>query len=130
MAYTKHDWSAGEIITEANMDHIEQGIKDNNDALNGVVFKKFAVNYGTPYVIGLSNAFRGVLFTMTSNGNTHGLWYVFTTNSGACTATSVISESSTAATAVTGGQNQITLEYPTSGSSACMLICFNGNITS
>lgn len=28
--YEKHDWQAGEVITEALLDHIEQGIYDAN----------------------------------------------------------------------------------------------------
>lgn len=35
MAYEKHDWTPGEIITEELLDHMEQGIADANGAAGG-----------------------------------------------------------------------------------------------
>lgn len=97
--------------------------------LHGVKFYTFSVNYGTPTVIHLSNSFRGILFTMTSNPGAHGMHYVFTTAQGAASESSVISEASSAATTVTCGQNQISLTHPLAGSSGCCFMVFGGAIT-
>lgn len=99
------------------------------NSLHGVKLHRYEVAYGTPTVVHISNSFRGVLFSMTSNTNAHGLHYIFTTIAGAASESSVLSESSNVAVQITCGTNQISLAYPMQGTGSCCLLVFSGSVT-